>query len=314
MTAEAIVTAEDGAVFAAITRAVADPMLLVSVSGRVLGANAALYRVLPGARVGADLYALTGGDPRVLAEALWRWSRSGAPLPGRLESSGGPGRRFRCFGARAPWVRDAEGAVQIRLVPDRRRTEPAPVCPGRDSERRLRARLKDEHASAMRLQRGLLPERIDLTPLEAAVDYRPTVAGNQAGGDWYDLFTVPGTATSALVIGDVAGHGPDEAMVMAQLRTVLRAACLDQGGRPDRIAHRLDAYMSAFLPESMATMCYLVHDPAVGRIRYSNAGHVPPLLLRPDGRCTRLPGAPDPPLGCALGTEYRSRSVRVAPG
>src|SRR5690606_41779907 len=116
------------------------------------------------------------------------------------------------------------------------------------------------------------------------------------------------------VTGAGAGHGLAEAAVMAQLRSVGRACSLEVGARPDRMADRLDGYVEAFLPEEMATMAYAVHDPDAARLCYCIAGHVPPILLRADGRCEPLPGRPDPPLGCALGMRHRRRWKRTAPG
>ncbi|MFC7744034.1 PP2C family protein-serine/threonine phosphatase [Nocardiopsis composta] len=195
-------------------------------------------------------------------------------------------------------------------VRDADRTTPARGA----RERRLRARLEHEHAAALRLQRSLLPERVDTTRLRVAVSYAPTARGSEVGGDWYDVFAVSGTAKTGLVIGDVAGHGLAEAAVMAQLRSVVRACSLEVGARPDRMADRLDGYVEAFLPEEMATMAYAVHDPDAARLCYCIAGHVPPILLRADGRCEPLPGRPDPPLGCALGMRHRRRWKRTAPG
>lgn len=303
-----------GDLFGSITRTVSDPMLLVAEDGEVLGRNAVMRRLFPGAEVGADLYRLAADGPEQVGETLHRWARSGRPLAGSLaliDRDGRP-RRCHCFGARASWARTPGPAVQVRLVPVRDADRTTPARGAR--ERRLRARLEHEHAAALRLQRSLLPERVDTTRLRVAVSYAPTARGSEVGGDWYDVFAVSGTAKTGLVIGDVAGHGLAEAAVMAQLRSVVRACSLEVGARPDRMADRLDGYVEAFLPEEMATMAYAVHDPDAARLCYCIAGHVPPILLRADGRCEPLPGRPDPPLGCALGMRHRRRWKRTAPG
>jgi serine phosphatase RsbU (regulator of sigma subunit) len=81
------------------------------------------------------------------------------------------------------------------------------------------------------------------------------------------------------VIGDVAGHGFGEAVVMAQLRNALRAYALDTDD-PAEILRRLDRFVTAYLPnDTTATACVLILDRATGRVRYSGAGHPPPLLV-----------------------------------
>src|SRR5690606_33141308 len=211
-----------GDLFGSITRTVSDPMLLVAEDGEVLGRNAVMRRLFPGAEVGADLYRLAADGPEQVGETLHRWARSGRPLAGSLaliDRDGRP-RRCHCFGARASWARTPGPAVQVRLVPVRDADRTTPARGAR--ERRLRARLEHEHAAALRLQRSLLPERVDTTRLRVAVSYAPTARGSEVGGDWYDVFAVSGTAKTGLVIGDVAGHGLAEAAVMAQLRSVVR--------------------------------------------------------------------------------------------
>lgn len=308
----------NGQLFAEITRAVGEPMLLLSVSGKVLGRNTAMRRLCPDTGIGTNLYDTVLDPPTRLAEHLDRWARSAVPLAGSLvlRSAGGAPARCHCFGGRAAWVRGDEPAVQLRLVPSTRRDHFRRLTAARESEALLRRRIEHEHQIAVGLQRSLLPERVDDTPLHVAVDYAPTARGTEVGGDWYDVFALPGPANAdrtALVIGDVAGHGLREAAVMSQLRSALRAAALEDI-RPDRVAARLDGYLDTYLPASMATMCYIVHDPRRRLIDYSNAGHVPPILLRRGGGYQVLDASPDPPLGCAKGLAHHHREVPVAPG
>jgi phosphoserine phosphatase RsbU/P len=118
------------------------------------------------------------------------------------------------------------------------------------------------------------------------------------------------------VIGDVAGHGFGEAVVMAQLRNALRAYALDTDD-PSEILRRLDRFVTAYLPnDTTATACVLVMDRATGRVRYSGAGHPPPLLLTESaGRHTAhwLNQAQGLPLGVRE-TEHRpTAQVTLAP-
>ncbi|ASU85602.1 serine/threonine-protein phosphatase [Nocardiopsis gilva YIM 90087] len=308
-----------GELFGAITRTVSEPMLLVGISGTILGANAAMLRTFPGVGTGSNLHDLTTDDAGDTAETLWRWARCGAPLVGALalRDADGGSRHCHCFGARAAWVADAadEPVVQVRLVPSAHRGNvPRRAAAFNERERYLRARLQREHEVVAEVQRSFLPDHIDGTPLKVAVDYRPTVYGAEVGGDWYDVFGVPHTERVALAIGDVAGHRLSEAMIMAELRSVLRAAALEEGARADHVVSRVDHYVDTYLPASMATVCYLVYEPEEQLLTYANAGHVPPLLLRPDGRCAPLDAVVDPPLGCSMGTGRNRDQTVVGPG
>ncbi|MBB5999272.1 PP2C family protein-serine/threonine phosphatase [Streptomonospora salina] len=293
-----------------------EPMLLVALSGEILGRNAAMRRLCPGADTGANLYGISSDSPELVGDTLRRWARAGEPRAGVLALVDPEGRPRRCpgLGNRAAWADTGEPAVQIRLVPALDRGDGSAEAAAEERERRLRARLEREHEIALGLQRSLLPCGVDDAPLEVAAEYVPTAFGAEVGGDWYDVFPVAGTDRVGLVIGDVAGHGLPEATVMSQLRSVLRAAALEEGARPDRVAARLDAYVDTYLPESMATMCYAVYDPGTEELAYANAGHVPPMLLRGDGTCERLEAVVDPPLGCSMGGVHRTARVAVHPG
>ena len=83
----------------------------------------------------------------------------------------------------------------------------------------------DAHLAALTLQRSLLPAAPPpIEGLDVAVRYLP--AEGDLGGDWYDIFVLPG-GTVGLVMGDVEGHGLRSAVVMGRLRSALRAYALE---------------------------------------------------------------------------------------
>jgi serine phosphatase RsbU (regulator of sigma subunit) len=132
------------------------------------------------------------------------------------------------------------------------------------------------------LQRSLLPSILEVKGLSTAAEYIPAARHHNVGGDWYDVFE-PAPGHVAWVIGDVAGHGFGEAVVMAQLRNALRAYALETVD-PARILTRLDGFLAAYLPnDTTATACVLVLDRAAHVVRYSVAGHPPPLLVSERG-------------------------------
>ncbi|HWC32878.1 MAG TPA: SpoIIE family protein phosphatase, partial [Actinomycetota bacterium] len=157
-------------------------------------------------------------------------------------------------------------------------------------------RAEREHRIAATLQRSLLPERLPEIPgVELSARYVPATEESDVGGDWYDVVELP-SGRIALAVGDVAGHGLRAASVMAQLRMALRAYAVEESGPADVIerVHRLFQRVSL---SDMATVVYLVFDVESGEVRFANAGHPPPLVIRRDGSTEYVGGALAPPLG-----------------
>ncbi|MFH8530270.1 GAF domain-containing SpoIIE family protein phosphatase [Streptomyces tendae] len=155
--------------------------------------------------------------------------------------------------------------------------------------------------SSEQFQRLLLPRLPDLRPFAAGAAYRPASAPAAVGGDWYDAMLLPGGACAA-VIGDVVGHDLRAAADMSQIRNMLRALYYDPGAAPSTSLSRLDRIMNAALDEAPVATALLARlEPADGtwRLRWSSAGHPPPLVLLPDGRVRYLDVEPGLPLGVA---------------
>jgi hypothetical protein len=135
-----------------------------------------------------------------------------------------------------------------------------------------------ERASALALQRGLLPRQIPEVPgLELAYRYLPAQTGAEAGGDWFDVITL-GPARCALVVGDVTGHDIRAASVMGQLRTATRTLAT-LGLTPAELLARLDQVAADLTDEETSATCvYAVHDVSTGewpRRRYQHRHGTP---------------------------------------
>jgi putative methionine-R-sulfoxide reductase with GAF domain len=169
-------------------------------------------------------------------------------------------------------------------------------------------RSRAELAAAAMLQDSLLPDRLPTTDgWELAARYVPG-ADSGVGGDWYDVFALPG-GRIGLVIGDVVGHGLPAAIVMGRLRSALRAYALEFAD-PAQVLGKLDRKASHFEDYTMATVAYVVIDTATARMDLALAGHLPPVLAVP-GRPAAFIDAPvGPPVGYNLGVTGR-RSVGV---
>lgn len=150
-----------------------------------------------------------------------------------------------------------------------------------------RALLLQEQSDALVvLQSALLPRLPDTGELEMAARYRPAAARGQVGGDWYDAVVMPSGATS-LMIGDVVGHDIGAAATMGQMRTTLRALAWAVDDPPSRQVLRLEEAMLDLGVEGMATLVYgRIEEPGIDGsrvLRWTTAGHPPPLLVHPDG-------------------------------
>ncbi|MEU4873106.1 SpoIIE family protein phosphatase [Streptomyces sp. NPDC021608] len=165
--------------------------------------------------------------------------------------------------------------------------------------------------TALTLQRSLLPSHPPVTGgLAVASRYQPAGATTEVGGDWFDVIPLPDGKT-ALVVGDVMGSGIDAAATMGRLRTATTTlASLDLD--PAVLLEHLDRITQG-LDHSIATCVYAVHDPASGRCRIANAGHLPPVRVRP-GRPPELLELPTGvPLGVG-GVAFSTTGVDFAPG
>ncbi|MGW0985880.1 PP2C family protein-serine/threonine phosphatase [Streptomyces sp. NPDC002486] len=151
---------------------------------------------------------------------------------------------------------------------------------------------------AEQFQRLLLPTLPDLSPFTAAAVYRPAAEPSKLGGDWYDAIQLPDDVV-AVVIGDVVGHDLHAAAAMASTRNMLRALLFDPGSSPAAVLTRLDHTLQAVTPNPVTTTALARIEPEGRgwRLRWSTAGHVPPLLITPERRVEILSAEPGLPLG-----------------
>ena len=188
----------------------------------------------------------------------------------------------------------------------------------RETERR---QARATRSLAESLQRSLLTSPPELEHLDIAVRYRPAAQEVQIGGDWYDAFVSPGGDTT-LVVGDVTGHDWTAAAVAGQLRNMLRgiASALDARD-PDQVLSALDRALSDTGIATLATaLVARVEEPpaaapgAARILRWSNAGHPPPLLVGADGTASLLERPANMLLGVAADTPRHHHTVTLGPG
>ncbi|WP_344322103.1 ATP-binding SpoIIE family protein phosphatase [Streptomyces macrosporus] len=156
-----------------------------------------------------------------------------------------------------------------------------------------------EREHVLSLQRSLLPRGTPKTPgLEVFTHYTPSPDPSGVGGDWFDVVALPGGRT-ALVVGDVMGHGLPAAATMGRLRTVGRTL-LSLDIAPERVLARLDLAVRDLEDDQTATCLCAVYDPATASCTIAGAGHMPPLLVSADGTATRVEVPTGAPLGSGV--------------
>lgn len=147
---------------------------------------------------------------------------------------------------------------------------------------------------------------------DVATRYLPGARLGRIGGDWFDSVKLPGSRT-ALVVGDVMGHGLNSAAMMGQLRTAVQTMATMEMP-PAQLLRNLDDLAQRLGENYLATCLYAVYDPIRSELQIANAGHIPPVVVRAaDGRSELLDLPTGAPIGVG-GVPFETATVRVEPG
>ena len=174
----------------------------------------------------------------------------------------------------------------------------------------VQERLRKELELCRRIQAELLPKKALHYPFMDVEGL--SIPAHELGGDFFNYFGLPGGEV-ALLMGDVSGKGVPAALLMANLQATLRARLpleTDLAAFADRLDHEVEASTPT---EVYLTLFLSILDPSRRELRYINAGHESPFLLRSDGRVERL----DPtgrPIGLVPGGGYTERRVSIGAG
>ena len=194
------------------------------------------------------------------------------------------------------------GLLSLFHGPERGGYDPARLTVARDVAARAalaldNARLfQQQRQLAEELQRSLLTPPPEPDHMQVVVRYVPAAQAAQVGGDWYDAFLQPDGAT-VLVIGDVVGHDSVAAAAMGQVRGLLRGIAFTTQEGPAAVLTRLDAAMEGLQVGTNATAVVArveqtldERERGVTHLRWSNAGHPPPMAVSPTGEVLVLAG------------------------
>jgi PAS domain S-box-containing protein len=269
----------------------------IDAEGRFLRANARLEQMLAyrtdqliGQRLGSFLHPQ---DRREVTEQQESLIRGVADL----------------FEVESRWVRGDGSTVWCSLVG-------APVAGPDGTTESFVGILEDvterklEEGRAARIQRDLLPK--DTPELEGYDLAAACLPAQEVAGDFYD-WAGPEDGELDVTLADVMGKGVGSALVMATLRTALRATPheVSPGARVGQVA---DSMTRALTDEGLfVTMFHARLDLASGLLRYVDAGHGYGLVLRPDGEIVRLRSR-SLPLGVLTDVDYEEKQFRLEPG
>jgi sigma-B regulation protein RsbU (phosphoserine phosphatase) len=230
-----------------------------------------------------EVLALVHPDDLEQARASFTGRTPHSPTPDIEYRLCTPDGRVVVLSAIAEAVADPTGTVvALRgMCVDRtaRRTAEADVRAAVVRADEMTARLQDERQIVLQLQRALLPPSIPaVEATELAVAYQPANSSAGVGGDFYDAFPLS-DGRLAIAVGDVIGHDIEAAVTMGRVRSAIRAyAMLDP--LPDRVLRDLNLLVHSCDDMTMTTVFYGVYTPWDGTLRYANAGHPHPLLVR----------------------------------
>ncbi|TFV46259.1 SpoIIE family protein phosphatase [Blastococcus sp. TF02A_35] len=178
--------------------------------------------------------------------------------------------------------------------------------------------LFDQHKQlAEGLQRRLLSAPVEPDDAEVVVRYTPAAEAARVGGDWHDSFRQPCGAT-VLVIGDVVGHDTAAAAAMGQVRSLLRGIAAYSDAGPAEVLRGVDAAMTQLEVGTYATAAVARFErcPDGGtRMRWSNAGHLPLLVVDPAGEVRQAgPWRGERLLGSGTHNDRSEAVLDLAPG
>lgn len=192
----------------------------------------------------------------------------------------------------------------VRDVTERKRAE---------AERERLHREKSDIART--LQRALLPPRLPEVPgAEVAACYVPAGEGTDVGGDFYDLFSIPGDGW-AVVMGDVSGKGTEAAVLTSLAHYTLRATAMHMGSPSQVLSVLNEEILRQTDGERFFSLAYGdLHPTKRGAsLTTVRCGHPPPLLLRTSGSVEEL-GEPGMVLGVVSDPKLIESAVDLAPG
>ena len=233
-------------------------------------------------------------------------------------------------------LRDADGSIiglqgifwditQQRLADEKVRRVNALLAQSRKELRARNAQMEDDLKMACEIQLTLLPQQYPTfpraaSPAESAFQFthRYLPAGT-VGGDFFAVSPLS-ESEAGVFICDVAGHGVRSALVTAMIRALaeeLKPLATDPGQFLSKLNSDLHAILKHTGTPMLTTAFYLVANSKSGAMRYANAGHPKPLLIRRSASrvepLVNATGKSQPVLGLFEDATYQTTEVKLNP-
>ena len=171
--------------------------------------------------------------------------------------------------------------------------------------------IQNELEVAKNMQQSILPKRFPED--ERFAMYANMVPAREVGGDFYDVYWLPG-GKIGFAIADVSGKGVPAALFMMSARTLLKGSAL-MFDSPAKVLRETNRILGDDNEAMMfVTVWYAVYDPATRELRYSNGGHNPSLLVHADGSNEILECDPGIALGIASSMKFDDVMVELDVG
>ncbi|HYM60988.1 MAG TPA: SpoIIE family protein phosphatase [Thermoanaerobaculia bacterium] len=163
---------------------------------------------------------------------------------------------------------------------------------------------------ALEIQKSLLPKSMPrVAGLDIEASWRPA---RTVGGDYFDV--LPLGSSLGICIGDVAGKGMPAALMMSSLQAAVRAS-VSESITPSELCTKVRNVVCGTLAGGkFVTFFFAILDPDALALRYTNAGHNPPMLLKSDGRVIRLDRGGPVFARLMSDADYCSGEVALDPG
>ena len=180
------------------------------------------------------------------------------------------------------------------------------------------ARLYADSLERMRLEEEVNMARqiqLDLLPAEPPKCHMSIIAANSTpsrtvGGDFYDFITMTDQNRLGIVIADASGKGMPAALMVTQIQAILRSEVNNGNSIEVVLRNKNQQVVSSTSSEKYVTLFYAELDMNNCMLRYANAGHNYPLLIRAEGRIELL-DVGGPIIGAFPNIEYQAASVQL---
>jgi sigma-B regulation protein RsbU (phosphoserine phosphatase) len=175
--------------------------------------------------------------------------------------------------------------------------------------------LKADLSLAAEVQLAILPNKFPPFPDVASdVDIHATIKpAKDVGGDFYDFFRIDDDHLG-FVMADVSGKGVPAALFMTMSYTLLRFTGTKSLTPVSTVSESNDMLSKESFDSMFVTVFYGVYCISTGEMRYVNAGHNPPYIIKADGRVDVLPKSNNICMGVTEGFPYQERTLKLDKG